>query len=85
MAELVGLKGNRLVDQKSSIYESTKVDHNYYSPKFELYDKGKMIATIIIDCYYNLDFVKESIDSILKQDYVNVEMILIEMFRQTAG
>ena len=51
MAELVGLKGNRLVDQKSSIYESTKVDHNYYSPKFELYDKGKMIATIIIDCY----------------------------------
>jgi glycosyltransferase involved in cell wall biosynthesis len=53
-------------------------NHRYLHPIKENYDLNKAVFSIFIDCYYGLDLVKQSIQSILDQDYQNIELILID-------
>ena len=61
-----------------SIDEVKQSDYRYLPPKSEIYNPSLPVVTIIIDCYYKLNLVKQSIQSILKQDYHNVELLLID-------
>ena len=61
-----------------SIDEAKQSNYRYLPPKNELYSPDLPIVTIIIDCYYKLDLVKQSVQSILNQDYHNVELLLID-------
>lgn len=61
-----------------SISECLKYDFSFLPPLKESYSTNNLIVTIIIDCYYNLELVKLSIDSILSQDYKNIELMLID-------
>ena len=61
-----------------SIDEAKQSDYRYLPPKSELYNPDLPIITIIIDCYYKLNLVKQSIQSILKQNYQNTELLLID-------
>ena len=61
-----------------SIDEAKQSDYRYLPPKSEIYNPSLPVVTIIIDCYYKLNLVKQSIQSILKQDYHNVELLLID-------
>jgi glycosyltransferase involved in cell wall biosynthesis len=61
-----------------SIDEAKQSNYRYLPPKNELYSPDLPIITIIIDCYYKLDLVKQSVQSILNQDYHNVELLLID-------
>ena len=60
-----------------SISESSKVDHQFYPSINEIYDDG-MIISVILDCFHQLEYVKQSVTSVLKQDYNNVELMLID-------
>ena len=62
----------------TSIEEAKRVDYEFFPSDNRWYDSEETIVTIIIDCYYNLDLVKESVCSILDQDYPNVELLLID-------
>ena len=62
----------------SAIEESKKVDYQFYPTLVEDYEDDKMILSIIIDCYFNLEYVKESVESALNQDCQNVEIMLID-------
>jgi glycosyltransferase involved in cell wall biosynthesis len=44
----------------------------------EKFNSNEPIVSIIIDCYYGLDLVKQSIQSVLNQDYQNVEIVLVD-------
>ena len=44
----------------------------------EKFNSNEPIVSIIIDCYYGLDLVKQSIQSLLNQDYQNVEIVLVD-------
>ena len=61
-----------------SIDEAKRSNYRYLPPKNELYSPDLPIVTIIIDCYYKLNLVKQSIQSILKQNYQNTELLLID-------
>jgi len=61
-----------------SISECLKYDFSFLPPLKESYNTNNLIVTIIIDCYYNLELVKLSIDSILSQDYRNIELMLVD-------
>jgi glycosyltransferase involved in cell wall biosynthesis len=58
-------------EAKSSVYR-------YESAINEKYIKGKPILTIIFSCYYRLDLIKQSLNSILSQDYQNIELIIVD-------
>ena len=60
-----------------SIVESSKVKHRFFPSLRESYNDG-IIISIIIDCYHGLNYIKESIGSVLDQEYNNVELILID-------
>ena len=60
-----------------SIVESSKVKHRFSPPVRESYDDG-LVISIIIDCYHGLNYIKESIGSVLRQEYNNVELMLID-------
>jgi len=62
----------------NAIEESKKVDYQFYPTLLEDYEDDKMTLSIIIDCYFNLGYVKESVESALNQDYPNVEIMLID-------
>ena len=61
-----------------SIDEAKLSNYEYMPSKNEQYIPGQAIVTVIIDCYYKLDLVKQSIQSVLNQDYHNVELLLID-------
>ena len=61
-----------------SIDEVKLSDYEYMPSKNEQYISGKPIVTVIIDCYYKLGLVKQSIQSVLNQNYHNVELLLID-------
>jgi len=60
-----------------SIEEAKESDYDFYRPIKEKYAPGKLIVSIIIDVYYGLDLLAQAVQSVLDQDYVNVELILI--------
>ena len=60
-----------------SIVESSKVEHRFFPSLKESYNDG-IIISIIIDCYHGLNYIKESIGSVLRQEYNNVELMLID-------
>ncbi len=60
-----------------SIVESSKVEHRFFPSLKESYNDG-IIISIIIDCYHQLHYIKESIGSVFDQEYNNVELILID-------
>ncbi len=61
-----------------SISEAKSADFTFFPAGNERYEPGSPILTVAIDCYYRLDLVKQSIHSVLAQDYPNVELILID-------
>ena len=42
------------------------------------YEKNKPIISIILTCYYRLDYIKQATQSLLNQNYKNVEIILVD-------
>ena len=61
-----------------SISEARSTSYRYLQPICESYSEGSPILSVIIDCYYRLDLVRQSIQSVLNQDYPNVELILVD-------
>jgi len=61
-----------------AIEEAGKSDYKYSHPIKEDYDYDSQIVTVIVDCYYGLNYVQQSVQSILDQDYHNVELMLID-------
>ena len=59
-----------------SISESSKVKHQFYPSIEDSYDEG-IIISVIIDCFHGLEYIKQSIRSVLDQDYSNVELLLV--------
>ena len=48
-----------------SISTALKVEHQFYPPSKELYDDG-IIISVILDCFYHLEYVKQSVNSVLE-------------------
>jgi glycosyltransferase involved in cell wall biosynthesis len=61
-----------------SIAEARESNFTYVPASTANYELGRPIFTVIIDCYYRLDLVRESVRSVLEQDYQNVELILVD-------
>ena len=61
-----------------SIKEAEKSIHKFLPAIHEKYNSIEPIVSVIIDCYYKLDLVKQSIQSVLDQDYQNVEIVLVD-------
>jgi glycosyltransferase involved in cell wall biosynthesis len=61
-----------------SIAEAKRTEFTYESAAREEFAPGKPILSVIIDCYYRLDLVSQSIQSVLDQDYPNVELLLTD-------
>ena len=59
-----------------SIEEALKVEHQLIRPIKEKYNDG-LIISVILDCFYGLEFVKQSIQSVIDQEYNNVELMLV--------
>jgi len=59
-----------------SIIESSKVKHQFYPSIEDSYDEG-IIISVVIDCFHGLEYIKQSIRSVLDQDYSNVELLLV--------
>ena len=59
-----------------SIAESSKVKHSF-SPSLRESYNDEIIISIIIDCFHGLNYIKESIGSVLSQEYKNVELMLV--------
>ena len=60
-----------------SIVESSKVKHSF-SPSLRESYNDEIIISIIIDCYHGLNYIKESIESVIRQEHKNVELMLID-------
>lgn len=61
-----------------SISEARSSSYEYFPPNRESYETARPILSVIVDCYYKLDLVKQSIQSVINQDYSNVELILVD-------
>ncbi|MBT7558001.1 glycosyltransferase family 2 protein, partial [Candidatus Woesearchaeota archaeon] len=61
-----------------SIKEAEKSIHKFLPAIHEKYNSSEPIVSVIIDCFYKLDLVKQSIQSVLNQDYQNVEIVLVD-------
>jgi len=61
-----------------SITEAEKSIHKFLPAIHEKYNSSEPIVSVIIDCFYKLDLVKQSIQSVLNQDYQNVEIVLVD-------
>ena len=61
-----------------AIEESKQSEYSYLPPIQEKYAFDDLIISIIIDCYYGLDLEKQSVQSVLNQDYRNIELIIID-------
>jgi len=61
-----------------SIAEARRARYTYEPATREAYDPGQPILTVILDAYYRLDLVEQSVQSVLDQEYPNVELILID-------
>ena len=59
-----------------SITELSKVKYKFLPSLRESYNDG-IIISIIIDCYFGLNYIKKSIESVHRQEYNNVELMLI--------
>jgi len=59
-----------------SISEALGVEHQLLPPKKEIYDDG-LIISVILDCFYGLDYIKQAVQSVIDQEYNNVELMLI--------
>ena len=62
----------------NAIEESKKFEYTYLPPIQEKYAFNDLIISIVIDCYYGLDLVKQAVRSVLDQDYRNVELVIID-------
>jgi glycosyltransferase involved in cell wall biosynthesis len=60
-----------------SIREAKATRFEYFPSQKEMYEPGMPVLSVIIDCYYGLDLVKQSVQSVIDQDYPNVELILV--------
>jgi glycosyltransferase involved in cell wall biosynthesis len=60
-----------------SISAALKVEHQVLSPLKEIYDDGPIIS-VILDCFYGLEYIKQSVQSVIDQEYSNVELMLID-------
>jgi glycosyltransferase involved in cell wall biosynthesis len=69
---------SRVSCSSSSIEEAIRSKYTYFPANKENYLTDFPIITVIIDCYYRLDLVKKSIQSVLEQSYCNVELILVD-------
>ena len=62
----------------NAIEESKKSEYTYLPPIQEKYAFNDLIISIVIDCYYGLDLVKQAVRSVLDQDYRNIELIIVD-------
>jgi hypothetical protein len=61
-----------------SIAEAQRATYSYEPAAREAYEPDQPILTVILDAYYGLDLVTQSVQSVLDQDYANVELILVD-------
>jgi glycosyltransferase involved in cell wall biosynthesis len=61
-----------------SFFEAQSSSYKYSPATFEKYENDKPILSIILTCYYNLDYIRQTIKSVLDQNYKNIELILID-------
>jgi glycosyltransferase involved in cell wall biosynthesis len=61
-----------------SITEAEKSIHKFLPAIQEKYAFNDLIISIVIDCYYGLDLVKQAVRSVLDQDYRNIELIIVD-------
>jgi len=59
-----------------SISEALKIEHQFLMPLKEIYDDGPIIS-VILDCFFGLQYIKQSVQSVIDQDFNNVELMLI--------
>src|SRR5207253_2943086 len=60
-----------------SIAEAKQTPFKFEPAVRESYQPDRPVLSVIIDCYYGLDLVKQSVQSVLDQDYPNVELLLV--------
>ena len=58
--------------------EARASSYNYEPAIFEKYERYKPILSIILSCYYRLDLIRQAVQSVLDQDYKNIELILVD-------
>ena len=61
-----------------SLTESKLTTYKYFPPTSERYKAGIPILSIMITCYYNVEYIEKAVESVLGQSYSNVELILID-------
>ena len=62
----------------SLIEKALQVSHSYNAPIVEDYESSLPILSIHIDAFYNVEYIKQAVESVLNQTYSNVELILVD-------
>ena len=62
----------------SLIEKALKVPHSYNAPIVEDYESSLPVLSIHIDAFYNVEYTKQAVESVLNQTYPNVELILVD-------
>ena len=62
----------------SLIEKALQVSHSYNAPIVEDYESSLPILSIHIDAFYNVEYTKQAVESVLNQTYSNVELILVD-------
>lgn len=66
------------LNNKDTLKSEQRIKHEPESQDLERSHSNKPLISVIIPCYNQAHFLRESIESVLEQDYPNVETIVID-------
>ena len=58
--------------------EARASSYKYEPAIVEKYEHSKPILSIILSCYYRVDLIQQAVQSVLDQNYKNIELILVD-------